>query len=50
MGEVRCKLLEVASERCRDIFTRLRDGESLSFEIPADIPEAYIDQANAEIS
>jgi len=49
IGTVRCRLLHLASERCRDIMARLRDGKSLAWEVPHDIPKLYVEQIYAEL-
>jgi hypothetical protein len=49
IGSIRCRLLHLASERCRDIFARLRDGKSLAWEVPLDVPKLYVEQIYAEI-
>jgi hypothetical protein len=49
IGTVRCKLLHLASERCRDIMARLRDAKSLPWEVPSDVPKLYMEQIYAEI-
>jgi hypothetical protein len=49
IGTVRCRLLHLASERCRDIMARLRDGKSLPWEVPHDVPKLYMEQIYAEI-
>jgi Phage terminase large subunit (GpA) len=49
IGSIRCRLLHLASERCRDIMARLRDGNSLLWEVPLDCPKLYVEQIYAEL-
>jgi hypothetical protein len=41
-------LILLASDRLKDIMTHLRDGKSLPWEVPGDVPELYLKQINGE--
>lgn len=49
VGQMRCQVIMLASERLKDIMTHLRDGKSLPWEVPSDVPELYLKQINGEV-
>jgi hypothetical protein len=49
VGQVRAKLILLASERLKDICAHCRDGKSLRWEVPADVPAIYLNQVNGEV-
>jgi hypothetical protein len=48
VGPTKCRLILLASERLKDITSYLRDGKSLLWEVPGDVPELYLKQINGE--
>ncbi len=49
IGQTKCRLILLATERLKDIAAHLRDGKSLPWEIPSDVPELYLKQINGEV-
>lgn len=49
VGQTKCQLIMLATERLKDITANLRDGKSLSWEVPSDVPDLYLKQIAGEV-